>query len=209
VCYVGNRCIEKLFTLEIRDYINSQTTTNYWLQRCQLTKGIWKKINWESIGCAMREIPVNQRRWVAKYVSGHFATGKNMCRWQFRSSSQCPRCGDPQEDKNHILNCHAPEARKLWDKSLKALDWWLQDEGTDTSLREHLMDHLRSWSRTAPNPQTAPAYIAEQDEISQHNIWDGWLSKEWWEYQDRIWKQSRSRNQVGGGLRKSSRNCGT
>jgi len=55
------------------------------------------------------------------------------------------------------------------------------------------MDYLRSWARTAPNPQTAPAYLMDQDEIGQNNIWDGWLSKEWREHQERIWKQSRSR----------------
>jgi len=133
-CYTGNRCIEKSFATEIRDYINGQTTTTYWLKLRELTKGIWKKIDWESIGRAMQEIPVNQHRWVAKYVSGHFATGKNMCRWQFQSSSQCLRCGDPQEDKHHILNCHAPEARELWEKSLKAIECWLKEEGIDIGL---------------------------------------------------------------------------
>jgi len=141
----------------------------------------------------MQEIPVNRRRWVSKYVSGHFATGKNMCQWHFRTSSQCPRCGDMLEDKQHILTCHAPEARELWETSLKAVERWLKDEGTDTMLREHLMDYLRSWSRTSPNPQAAPTYIAEQDAIGQHYIWDGWLSKAWREHQEQIWKQSRSR----------------
>jgi len=47
---------------------------------------------------------------------------------------QCPRCGNPQEDKHHILNCHAPEAMELWGKSLKAVERWLKEEGTDTRL---------------------------------------------------------------------------
>jgi len=47
----------------------------------------------------------------------------------------CPRNGAPEEDKQHILTCPAPEARNLWEKSLKALDLWLHDEGTnDTSI---------------------------------------------------------------------------
>jgi len=129
---IWERQIEKSFAKEIRDYVNGQTTTDYWIKRREVTKGIWKTIDWDSIGRAMQEILVNRRRWVSKYVSGHFATGKNMCRWHFRSSTQCPRCGDPQEDKHHILICHVPEAQELWEKSLKAVKRWLKDKGMDT-----------------------------------------------------------------------------
>jgi len=65
---MGNRRIKKSFAKEIQDYINGQTTTNYWIKQRELTKGIWKTIDWESIRCAMQEIPVNQHQWVAKYV---------------------------------------------------------------------------------------------------------------------------------------------
>ena len=83
VCYLGTQRVEKAFTNEICDYMNGQQTTKYWMKRWNLTQGIWQTIDWESLGQAMQEIPVNKHCWVAKYVSGHFATGKNMCRWKF------------------------------------------------------------------------------------------------------------------------------
>jgi len=83
VCYAGTHRIEKDFANTIRDHMNGQKTTEYWLKRRGLTQGIWNTIDWESIGWAMKELPINRRRWVSKYVSGHFATGKNMQRWKF------------------------------------------------------------------------------------------------------------------------------
>jgi len=90
VCYTGHHRTVKEFATTIRDHINGQATIAYWIKRRQLSQGIWNTFDWASIGRAMKEIPINRRRWVSKYVSGHFATGKNMQRWKFRTSAQCP-----------------------------------------------------------------------------------------------------------------------
>jgi len=56
---MGTRCIEKSFANEIHDHINSQWTTEYWTKWQELTQGIWRKIDWESIRQAMQEVQVN------------------------------------------------------------------------------------------------------------------------------------------------------
>ncbi len=113
VCYLGMKRVEKAFANEIRDYINGQRTQNYWMKWRSMTQGIWQRIDWTAVGQAMNEVQINCRQWIAKYVSGHFATGKNMCQWKFRTSSKCPRCNATEEDKRHILTCPAPEAQTL------------------------------------------------------------------------------------------------
>jgi len=155
-------------------------------------QGIWKKINWESVGWAMQEVPVNRHCWVSKYVSGHFVTGKNMCQWKFQTSVQCPQCQEPQEDKNHILTCPATEAQDLWNKSLKALEQWLKDKGTDIQILEYLMQYLQSWPSPPKCTSSTPIFVAKQDDISIKYIWDGWLCCGWQEHQDQIWKQFKS-----------------
>jgi len=119
--------------------------------------------------------------------------GENMCRWKFRTTMQCPRCHAPQEDKQHILTCPAPIARDLWEKSLKALEIWLRDEGTDLNIRENLMHYLRSWPLPNSTSSTSLPFLNDQDNIGTQYLWDGWLCQGWREYQDQIWKQSRSR----------------
>jgi len=185
--------VEKEFAKEIWVHINGQRTSDYWMKRWSMTQGIWTKIDWESIRRAMHEILVNHRQWVSKFVSGHFATGKNMYWWKFRTSSLCPRCKATNEDKQHILTCPALEARSLWEKSLKAVDLWLQDEGTDTQLREHLMNYLRSWPLPPTNSHAPPEFAEDQADIGHQYMMDGWLSREWRAHQEQAWKQIRSR----------------
>jgi len=149
VCYAGKHRIEKDLANTIRNHMNGQKTIAYWLKRRELTQGIWNTIDWESIGRAMKELLINRRRWVAKYVSGHFATGKNMQQWKFRSTAECPRCHDPREDKQHLLSCPDTAARERWEKAMKELESWLRDENTERQLRNQLMAYLRN--RNSPN----------------------------------------------------------
>jgi len=49
----------KNFGNTIRDHINGISMKAYWEKRRNLTKGIWKNIDWESIGQAMHKLPAN------------------------------------------------------------------------------------------------------------------------------------------------------
>jgi len=110
------------FGRTICNHINGQAMKAYWEKQHKMLLGIWNKINWESIRRAMQELPIHHQCWVAKYVSGHFATGKNMKWWQFHSLAQCPCCVTQLEDKVHILTCPDTHMQDLWDKSLLEAD---------------------------------------------------------------------------------------
>jgi len=142
-------------------------------------QGIWKKINWESIGWVMQELLTNRRHWVSKYVSGHFVMGKNMCRWKFSSSAKCPRCPDILEDKLHILTCPAPEARVLWEKSLVVIERWLKGEHTDMHLQEQPMKYLWSWPEINTRRSNMLPFLDDQNKIGIQHLWDGWLCCGW------------------------------
>jgi len=185
--------VEKNFGNNIRDHINGIATKAYWEKRRELTDGIWNKIDWESIARAMREIPLNRQRWVSKYVSGHFATGKNMHKWKFRTATKCPRCPEPVEDKRHILECPNPTTRELWEKSIKQLDDWLKVEGTERLIRKQLLHGLRTWTTPEQLLHTPESPLAAQERLGKQYMWDGWLSTEWRQQQDQIWQQIRSR----------------
>jgi len=193
VCYTGHHRTVKEFATTIRDHINGQATIAYWIKRRQLSQGIWNTFDWASIGRAMKEIPINRRRWVSKYVSGHFATGENMQRWKFRTSAQCPRCQETTEDKTHIMTCPDPNARETWKKSLRAIEMWLKDEQTDKTIREQLLVHLTNWNTTNTPPTNHDSTNDPSAESGKQYIWDGWLQREWRDRQDQIWKQMRSR----------------
>jgi len=134
-------------------------------------------IDWESIGRALQGLPIDCHRWVSKYMSGHFATGNNMQRWHFRSSMLCLHCMALQEDKQHILSCPTPAAQLLWEKSLKELEVWLKEEGTDPSLCEHLMEYLCTWNLPTTDPSEPPP-VFSGTRCHQQTIPLGWLGKQ-------------------------------
>jgi len=144
-----------------------------------LTKGVWNTIDWESISRAIREIPPNRRCWMAKYILGHFATGKNRQRGKFQTLAQCPRCTHTLEDKMHILKCPSPTAHALWEKSLADLDKWLKDKGTNTHLCQLLIEYIRTWNEPGTTHSDKMEPSQTQDRIGKQYIWDGWLSIEW------------------------------
>jgi len=108
-------------------------------------------------------------------------------------SMKCPWCDAPEEDKQHILTCPAPEARNLWEKYMKDLDLWLRDEGTDTYLREHHMNYLKSWPLPPSTPTPTPPFVEDQEAIGHQYMWDGWLCFEWRAHHKQLWQQTQSR----------------
>jgi len=124
-CYLGKTRVVKNIIGRLREFINGQPAKSYWKKRRGIPEAVWKTIDWKSVHRAMREIPLPRRRWVSKFISGHFSHGKNMQRWKFRTTAQCPRCHESLEDKKHILKCPAPEAAELWSTSISHLKQWL------------------------------------------------------------------------------------
>jgi len=77
---IDGRKLVKNIEKQLHKHINSPAIVRYWKtkQRGQQAKAI----NWEAMEWAMVERKFNQRKWVAKYVMGFFAHGKNMRRWK-------------------------------------------------------------------------------------------------------------------------------
>jgi len=98
-----------------------------------------------SIGRAMRGVPLAKRWWASKQMSGHFAHGKNMARWKQRSSAECPRCGNPTEDKAHITRCPSDTVNILWEEAITALTEWMKAEQTDPQLVQEMVAGHQAW----------------------------------------------------------------
>jgi len=101
-CYIGNRRVVKQFTQTLQTFINGKGTLQYWEQHRNYTQAQIQEVDWISLGRAMQSAPLQQRRWVSKHMSGHFAHGKNMVWWKKHTSDTCPRCRISPEDKDHI-----------------------------------------------------------------------------------------------------------
>jgi len=141
----------------------------------------------------MWEVPQACRWWVTKMISRHFTHGKNMVRWQQRTSSDCLHCHNPLEDKAHILQCQALMAKEQWITSVTALQQWMKDLGADPLLTRTLISWLQTWQTNEPQPNNnIPLLDQQQSAIGWERMLDGWLSKSWQEHQEHYWSHMRT-----------------
>jgi len=124
-CYQDNRQVVKQLGSSLRTFINGHTTLQYWSQQKNYTPDLIQNVDWPALGQAMCSTKPQQRRWASKQMSGHFAHGKNMVRWQQCTTDRCPPCS-VSEDKAHIITCRQEEASSTWNAALASLRKWLE-----------------------------------------------------------------------------------
>jgi len=210
-CYVVQQCVVKNLQSVLCSHINGSPVIKYWQQCRKLSAAIWSTIDWPSFHWAISELPLHCRCWVSKFVSGHFAHGKNMQLWHFWSLASCPRCNSPLKDKPHIIHCPAPAAADKWNSSLKALKQWLRDQNMSPVLSEALLSGLQSWYSDNPAPtasQHATHLVADQTKIGWANLVNGWLATSWRLEQEQYWSHIHTRKSSKRWTSELIKNCG-
>ena len=180
----------------LHNHINGKIILNHWAMKERFSKKLAQTIDWECSEKAIKGLPLAQRQWVAKMASKFLPDGKNMQRWGFRSKAQCPRCAHPTEDKEHILKCPAESARTQWNKSIAALDQWLQTAQTHPQIRKDIIEGLQQWHDQIPGcrPYVEGSTAGHsQDSIGWGLALEGCLAQKWREEQDTFWKAFKSR----------------
>jgi len=192
-CSINHRRIVTQLADRIRNQINDVPITKYWKTKFGINNATWQSIDWIGLGRAYRESTITVWRWATKHTSGFFAHGKNMARWNFRSSMHCPRCGTENEDKAHITQCPAPAAREIWQHSLKKLTQWLRDSNTAHEISEAIVWGLNQWIE--PGQSLEPPggqFVSDQTLIGWNHFLDGWLAQSWRLHQEGVWQLAKS-----------------
>ena len=102
-------------------------------------------IYWKSFSKARKEVSLQTKLFITKWLSGDTATGKVMYRRKQRSTSFCPRCGRDNEHLMHVLICPSEEAIKLREKLLSELIVWFKDNHTHPNITLFFQLGLRKW----------------------------------------------------------------
>ena len=98
---------------------------------CDLTS---VKVDWKSFMTARKEVTLQTKLFITKWLSGDTATGKVMCRRKQRNTSFCPRCGQDNEHLLHVITCPSTEATQLRKKLLSDLNLWFKSRHTHPSI---------------------------------------------------------------------------
>jgi len=62
-----------------------------------------------------------------------------------RQTADCPQCGHPNEDTDHIIQCPNKESQTLWDSTIKHLREHLRESDTDPGIIEDLSAGINAW----------------------------------------------------------------
>jgi len=188
----GTQCIEKAFATEIWDYINGQETTSYWTKQRALTQGIWKN------------------DWLGVYQAGNAGSSdqpskmgiqiclRPLCNWEkhvsveFQVFNAMPKMQWTSRRQTTYSHLPCTGSQRAMGKISESLRTLARDKGIEINLCKHLMNYLWSWPLAIPPLLRPLPFIADQDDIGIQHIWDRWLCHGWRDYQDQIWKQSRS-----------------
>ena len=107
-----------------------------------------------------------------------------MHRWKFWTHSNCPRCGEPNEDAAHVVRCSA--LSPIWDSAVTPLTEWFTKSLTPPDVSAVILEYIHAW-RTDNVPRVrlefcSPellAAITAQSAIGWGSFLEGFVSITW------------------------------
>jgi hypothetical protein len=157
---------------------------NYWQERKSIPAARISSINWAACAGAARLLGIGLRFWKTKHVTGIFANGKWMHRWKFWTHSNCPRCGEANEDSSHIVRC--PAVTPLWDQVVEPLDSWFSKNSTPPDVSAVILEYIHAWrTQTPPRihldrcPSDLAHAISVQSDIGWGLFLEGFVANDW------------------------------
>ena len=173
------------------------------MKKKSYTLPIFESIDWDGIQAAGKTLSRTEQTWLTKHVSRFNPVGRQMKRREYWIDSQFPRCGHPNEDSTHIIQCtHASSVSTLADSALElenemvkiashpfiisCISMTIHDRGQST-FANNVPLHSTDMSPELHN-LILQAAIA-QDEIGYYPIFEEHISRKWRVAQDYAFKE--------------------
>ena len=165
------------------------------------TRAVSQDLNrtaYDAQGHAIRNLPKDRQRWVAKHMARFGPVGKNMVRRKQWSTNQCPLCSQP-EDTRHVWLCPHENQATRRANALNRIDSWMQSYPTDPDIRRSITQRLQEWFQGSlfqpiqgihPTIQHA---LEIQDAVGWELPFTGIWDKVWVEQQQEYLTHRRSR----------------
>eukprot|EP00978_Attheya_sp_CCMP212_P037712 scaffold180512_cov44-Attheya_sp.AAC.1 len=144
----------------------------YCQEHKQIHPTLMQSMNWQACKGAARLLGVGLRFWKTKHVTGIFANGEWMHRWKFWTHSNCPRCGQPDKDAYHIIQC--PEVTPLWTKAIELLQVWMEKSLAPPDVCAVILEQLHACCTSSPlrvQPEQCPPDLVEAVAVQSSIGW--------------------------------------
>ena len=181
------------------DVIYGKHSRQYWHKRHRRQFQSHPIIDWDCIQRAVQNLPFHQRTWHSKWAASYIPIGAKLQLWKIQSNQICPRCGNDEDHKSHVLRCPEFEATKLWKANMQKLEQWMVKSYTSPDIQLVIKEALRQWyEKTDFVPPTVHwtqvnELITAQQEIGWQPFLDGFLSTLWESTQQQYYEWIRKR----------------
>lgn len=174
----------------IRETLNQDNMATYIEKKHGLSPARLEHIETQSLGRALRGIPIHQRSTVVKLIHRWTPTQAFLYRQRRTTSSLCPLCNAEDETHEHVTKCSNPTAR---DNRQLCLQKWrasCKKQETEPVLMNVLEHQLCQVLDIPPTQRPAPITVELQNALKHQNIigWEnflnGFISTYWGKYQD-------------------------
>ena len=141
-------------------------------------------IDWLIFGKANELLTASKRLFITKHAAGISATGRNMFRRRERDTAQCPRCGEDNEDRTHIVQCQGEGTDTAFLTGLAELELWLQ-KTTSAQIEKAITSLVLTFRDNSEyrKPDTFAALVSNaidaQLELGLDCFLCGILAKQW------------------------------
>ena len=146
-------------------------------------------LDYDAIQLAYKSTSLFYQLRVPKWIGRWLPVGNRVQKWSTENTSECPRCGSPNEGHLHILSCQHPGATAIATRWLEDLELWLVRQHTQPSLRCGIISLLKAgFSSTPWNPPHSydpliQATFDGQQRQGTDKVMFGWWSRGWAETQ--------------------------
>ena len=90
-----------------------------------------------------------------------------LVKYKYQTHSNCPRCGQSNEDTNHVIQCQGEGVRALWTAELTQLQEWMTKNKIHSEITELILDNLNHWrnnTRSSYKPSNSTLLLALQQQ---------------------------------------------
>ncbi len=162
-----------------------RSTELFWTKRLHCAN-TYTSLDWSASALALRRLAIHQRLWIPKWLCSTLPIGKNLVRWGKPASMlQCPRCGEDELHRYHVLQCLQPDACAIREKGLTDISDFLDTSHTAPDLKAGLKSLLASamsgepWQPPADVSASAMLTFQTQLVLGTKHVLDGFISPSW------------------------------
>jgi len=171
----GDRKVRASPTEAIYTWWGSNVARKHYHDKKKIHKDHFDLIYWKGMDKVMNQrFPLMFRKWVAKHVSGCCGVRRYLSYWDKSIQNVCPTCAAHNEDTAHITLCRDPHRKKVFRRSVKNLETWLDDNQTDPILIEMIRDYLLDRGESSMTSLLDSNWASRYALLAKYHDWLGW-----------------------------------